>query len=194
VVCVVVALITFPFGGAPVQAKYENKPLCNLQLSQNKPELKCLVSLAIKVGESENEITQRRERDKQIRSQQSLGRDGYEGVSVDNPRTDVERLYQVPGCYTGSLEPKCQCYTFAIERTRRYDLNGYGYARNVPINTNTPKEGAIMVTYESRAGHLAVVEKVNGKEITVIERNYIGGWVSRRTFKLGSIPIKGFNI
>lgn len=57
----------------------------------------------------------------------------------------------------------------------------------------SPKVGAIMVTGESRYGHVAYVEKVSGNSFTVSEMNYAGfGKVSRRT--LSGVPgmVKGF--
>ncbi len=57
----------------------------------------------------------------------------------------------------------------------------------------TPRKGAIMVTSESWWGHVAIVEKVNKKTITVSEMNRIGwGKVSRRTLPIKSRVIKGF--
>ena len=55
------------------------------------------------------------------------------------------------------------------------------------------KVGAIVVTRESRYGHVAVVEKVKGGSITVSEMNYRGwGKVSKRTLSTSSSVIKGY--
>jgi len=56
-----------------------------------------------------------------------------------------------------------------------------------------PKPGAIMVTGESRYGHVAIVESVSGDSFTISEMNYKGfGIVSKRTLSKGSGIIKGF--
>lgn len=59
---------------------------------------------------------------------------------------------------------------------------------------STPVAGAIMVTSESWAGHVAYVESVNGNgTFTVSEMNYVGwGRISTRTVSIGSGFIKGF--
>lgn len=57
----------------------------------------------------------------------------------------------------------------------------------------SPKKGAIVVTSESWYGHVAIVEKVSGGNITISEMNYAGwGKVSRRTISAKSRVIKGY--
>lgn len=57
----------------------------------------------------------------------------------------------------------------------------------------TPKPGAIMVSGESRWGHVAIVEKVSGSSFTVSEMNYAGfGRKSTRTISTSSPVVKGF--
>ncbi|MDO8566404.1 MAG: LysM peptidoglycan-binding domain-containing protein [Candidatus Moranbacteria bacterium] len=58
----------------------------------------------------------------------------------------------------------------------------------------TPAVGAIVVTTENRYyGHVAVVEKVSGGNITVSEMNYAGwGKTDRRVLSASSRVIKGF--
>ncbi len=56
-----------------------------------------------------------------------------------------------------------------------------------------PKPGAIMVSSESRWGHVAIVESVNGNSFTISEMNYAGfGKKSTRTLSVNSRVIKGF--
>lgn len=56
-----------------------------------------------------------------------------------------------------------------------------------------PKEGAIIVTSESWYGHVGIVTKVKGDQITIKEMNY-KGWakVSTRTISAKSRVIKGY--
>jgi len=58
----------------------------------------------------------------------------------------------------------------------------------------TPKPGAIQVTWESGFGHVAYVESVNGDgSWTVSEMNFRGwGIVDMRTIKPGGVPLIGF--
>lgn len=57
----------------------------------------------------------------------------------------------------------------------------------------SPKVGAIMVTGESRYGHVGIVESVKGGSFTVSEMNYRGfGVVSKRTISSGAGFVKGF--
>ncbi len=68
----------------------------------------------------------------------------------------------------------CSCVRYA----QGYGaLKGIGWARNHPMNTQTPQVGAIVVTTENSAGtnsgHLAVVTKVTDDGIYVKEANYV---------------------
>jgi surface antigen len=58
---------------------------------------------------------------------------------------------------------------------------------------SSPKPGAIMVSAESRWGHVALVESVKGSSFTISEMNYAGfGKKSTRTLSVGSRAVKGF--
>jgi surface antigen len=68
--------------------------------------------------------------------------------------------------------------------------NAIAYGR--PVG-KTPVVGAVMVTWESRIGHVAYVESVNGNTFTVSEMNYRGyGIQSTRTITTSSVPLIGF--
>jgi surface antigen len=57
----------------------------------------------------------------------------------------------------------------------------------------TPRPGAIVVTTESRWGHVALVESVKGSTFTISEMNYAGfGKKSTRTLSTGSRVVRGF--
>jgi surface antigen len=69
-----------------------------------------------------------------------------------------------------------------------YHAKAAGYSTG-----KTPRVGSIMVTSESWWGHVAIVEKVSGSNITVSEMNYKGFAVkSKRTLSSKSRVIKGF--
>jgi LysM repeat protein len=66
----------------------------------------------------------------------------------------------------------------------------YGWATG-----QTPRPGAIMVTFESAFGHVAYVESVapDGSSWTVSEMNFQGwGIVDTRTIRRGGVPLIGF--
>lgn len=69
-----------------------------------------------------------------------------------------------------------------------YHAKAMGYSTG-----RTPRVGSIMVTSESWWGHVALVEKVSGDQITVSEMNYVG-WAKKsyRTLSSKSRVIKGF--
>lgn len=70
-----------------------------------------------------------------------------------------------------------------------YNAKALGYKTG-----KAPRVGSIVVTTENRYyGHVALVEKVSGGEITVSEMNYVG-WskTNRRTLSTGSRSIKGY--
>ncbi len=69
------------------------------------------------------------------------------------------------------------------------NARAYGFAEG-----GAPQVGAVMVTRESSAGHVAYVESVNPDgSWTVSEMNYVAwGVVSRRTIRYGQVPLVGF--
>ncbi|MEK9151424.1 MAG: LysM peptidoglycan-binding domain-containing protein [Patescibacteria group bacterium] len=70
-----------------------------------------------------------------------------------------------------------------------YQARALGYRTG-----KTPAVGAIVVTTENRFyGHVALVEKVSGGNITVSEMNYVGwGKIDRRVLSASSRVIKGY--
>ena len=58
---------------------------------------------------------------------------------------------------------------------------------------HSPIPGAIVVTSESRYGHVAIVDKVSGDSFTISEMNYRGrGVVDERTISMSSGVVRGF--
>lgn len=69
-----------------------------------------------------------------------------------------------------------------------YHAKAAGYSTG-----KAPRPGSIIVTSESWWGHVGIVEKVNGSEVTISEMNYKGwGKKSSRTISTGSRVIKGY--
>ncbi len=69
-----------------------------------------------------------------------------------------------------------------------YNAKAYGVKTG-----KKPKKGAIIVTSESWYGHVGIVEKVSGNNVTISEMNYKGwGKVNTRTLSAKSRVIKGY--
>jgi hypothetical protein len=69
-----------------------------------------------------------------------------------------------------------------------------GFARNWPINSHSPSVGAVIITNESRAGHVGLVREVTETTITIEEANYSHCKVTTRTIPINSSVIKGYYI
>lgn len=70
--------------------------------------------------------------------------------------------------------------------------NGYGLAKNIPVSTKTPHVGAIMVSYESGAGHVSVVREIRNDTLVIEDGNYFSGYRTIRIINRNSSLIKGF--
>ncbi|MBJ7597726.1 MAG: hypothetical protein DLM67_25820 [Candidatus Nephthysia bennettiae] len=71
----------------------------------------------------------------------------------------------------------------------------YGQAQAYGWPTGqSPRPGAIMVTYESSWGHVAYVESVNGDGSWTVSEMNVKGWnvVDNRTLRSGGVPLLGF--
>jgi len=69
-----------------------------------------------------------------------------------------------------------------------------GAIRDGYATGSDPRPGAILVTSESRNGHVAYVEEVTESEIVIAEMNATAGWnrVDRRTLPRESSRIRGY--
>jgi len=84
-----------------------------------------------------------------------------------------------------------ECYTWVT--SQGYAVGGHLLAKWIPTNSKNPKAGGLVVTYESWAGHVAIVTSVNGDgTFNLRERNYTSGWITERTMSVDNSKIKGF--
>lgn len=68
-----------------------------------------------------------------------------------------------------------------------------GNARNWPVTSKVPSVGAVVVTYESRPGHVALVTGIEGDFLILSEANYSRCRVTHgRRLNIHSSLIKGF--
>ena len=105
-----------------------------------------------------------------------------------------------PKSSAGNTYPYGYCTWWA--KSRRADLpNHLGDAKAWLSNAahsgfstgSTPQVGAIVVTSESRYGHVGYVEEVTDTEIIVSDMNVIGfGKLSRRIMKISASVIRGY--
>lgn len=84
----------------------------------------------------------------------------------------------------------CSCVIFAKA------LTGYnspvGAARNWPKNTTEPTVGGVVVTRESRVGHVAVITAIDGESFTIVEGNYLRCRKTIRTLNKSNPVILGY--
>ncbi len=121
-------------------------------------------------------------------------------TSTGGTATDISGFRKLDGkAGTGHRFPYGYCTWYVAQKryvpwsgnagTWLYKAKAMGYKTG-----RTPAVGSIVVTTENRFyGHVALVEKVSGGNITVSEMNYTG-WAksSRRTLSATSRVIKGF--
>lgn len=84
----------------------------------------------------------------------------------------------------------CSCVLFAKAMTG-YNIP-VGNARNWPKNSKVPVVGGVVITNESKAGHVAVITKVNPDSIEVVEANYVRCRKGTRQISLNSPVILGY--
>ncbi len=91
-----------------------------------------------------------------------------------------------------STSAQCSCVLWARAQTG-FDQS-VGYARNWPVTSKMPRVGAIVVTSESWAGHVAIVASMDADNIYVNEANYDRCRVTYgRAILINSKLIKGYN-
>lgn len=104
------------------------------------------------------------------------------------PKKHIKKI----GVGNGSCVPYARHKTgiqiFGAARTFLAQAPKLGYA-----TSTIPAKGGIIVTNESRAGHVAVVEEVTDKTIKISEQNYDGLYIiSSRIISLDDPIIQGY--
>ncbi len=184
---VIIAILLLPFHKADViHAQVTDKapnPACEFQLNTLKPGVFCVSQrLEFKPGDSNSTLEQKK-RDEELQNERELAYrrrkiGGAVSTVVDSAATAI-KLYPYSG----------QCVPFARAIT---GIQISGAARSVPVTSRTPAVGSIVITYESSAGHAAVVTAVHDDIIHVLEGNYFHGWASERDIPIRSTAIKGY--
>jgi hypothetical protein len=86
---------------------------------------------------------------------------------------------------------RCSCVEYSRIKTG-WQTPPMGIARNHPRNIGYPAVGAIVITNESRAGHVAVITAIYDTYFEVIESNFIRCQISTRRIENDSKSILGF--
>lgn len=84
----------------------------------------------------------------------------------------------------------CSCVLYAKSQTGF--TQSVGNARNWPKNSKTPMVGGVVVTNESRAGHVAIITKIEDSLLFIQEANYSRCKLSSRTINVRDPRIIGF--
>lgn len=92
-----------------------------------------------------------------------------------------------------SFDP-CNCWSYVYYRLNGNMPIGYGFARNYPVNSLTPRLGGIIITYESKAGHMGIIAGVDDKYVTIDDYNYKRCGHTVRKLARNSPLIKGYII
>ena len=138
---------------------------------------------------------------------QALVVPGARGPAIPSPNTTAAKAYGgysvrvggSPGGWQNGQFPYGYC-TWYVATRRHVTWTGDAYqwwpnarAAGRPEG-QTPRVGAIMVTWESSVGHVAYVEQVNADGSWVVsEMNFVAwGVVDHRTIKPGQVPLIGF--
>lgn len=108
------------------------------------------------------------------------------------PATVSAKTYKKRTYKKATYSTACSCVNF-VRAHSRARVGSVGYARNWPVNSRTPKVGGVVVTRESRAGHVALITHVGNGYIVVKEANYRPCAItSGRKIPINSSLIKGF--
>ncbi len=128
---------------------------------------------------------------------------------LESPESDLTDYNELPPVYNSieevthdnveiiesnlPLRIRCSCVLGA----RYYsgiDIGPIGYAKNHPVNLAYPAIGAIVVTYESWAGHEATIISIadDFSYFDVIETNFIRCAVTTRRIYTNNSKIKGY--
>jgi len=113
---------------------------------------------------------------------------------VQKPKTvskTVPKVSKVQSRPSGRYNP-CSCVSYIKSLTGF--TQSIGYARNWPVNSKIPTPGAVIITYESRAGHVAIVDHADANWVYIqSEANYSRCRVTyTRKLPLNSPLIKGY--
>ncbi|MBI4032423.1 CHAP domain-containing protein [Candidatus Berkelbacteria bacterium] len=158
--------------------------------------------VATDIGRPEKELREREERDRQRRADATRRARAAARAQAAAATTGIVQQPQpeVSAPTTGNGYAYGYC-TWWVKVRRPTIPNAWGNAnawlgsaqRSGYATGTTPQVGAIVVTAESRYGHVGYVEAVQGDEIIVSDMNVVG-WakVSKRHMKISSGVIRGY--
>lgn len=86
----------------------------------------------------------------------------------------------------------CNCWSYVKFKRAGIMPLGYGWAKNYPVNSQTPQVGAIIITYEGSKGHMGIVAGVTETKVIVDDYNYKRCGHTIRELPINSKLIKGY--
>ena len=105
------------------------------------------------------------------------------------PNKSTVRNVQSTSGWNSSFSP-CSCVSYSKFRTGYSE--SVGNARNWPKNSQVPTVGGVVVTNESRPGHVGYIIAVREGSFDIIEANYSRCKVTTRTISINNPLILGF--
>ena len=123
-------------------------------------------------------------------------------VSAQAPKTEsipnLSDIYVVatnspqrPQMRQGGEEYANNCVIYAKYILGRLN-ESWGVAKNIQPTVEKPYVGGLVLMREGKFGHIAVITKIEGNTLSVIEANYIPNVISTRSLSLDSSFIRGF--
>lgn len=106
------------------------------------------------------------------------------------PKSETKTTPKTPSKKTG----QCSCVNYV--KSKIGYTKSVGAARNWPINSKVPTKGAVIVTFESKAGHVGIVDHYDSEYVYLeSEANYEKCTLTfGRKIKINSPVIKGYYI
>jgi hypothetical protein len=169
----------------------ENEPIETLTPPENFPEILIEIeeptAVAIVVGESK------------VQEEERLALEKAKAEERQRPKPVVKKVTPTKTTPTGSNSViinstsanLCSCVLFAKAKSGR-NPGSVGFARNWPVNSQTPQVGAVILTRESSAGHAGVVTGVDSEWVYVNDANYSRCRETNRKLPINSHLIRGY--
>lgn len=112
---------------------------------------------------------------------------------IEHPYIEALNIPVLPKFEGKEVPPSayCSCVIFA-KQYLGIKNESWGVAINIKPTTDKPYAGGIVITKESKLGHVAVIKEVVGNELHVIEANYKHCQKSERTISMDDPDIIGY--
>lgn len=124
-------------------------------------------------------------------------------VSAQAPKTEsipnLSDIYVIatnapigPYLPSGGTQYAYSCVAWAKYVLGHSQSKVWGNANQIQPTVAKPYVGGLVLTREGKFGHVAIIEKIEGNTLSVIEANYIPNVISTRSLSLDNTLIRGF--